>query len=47
MQADVIDGLVSMARARDVYGVVLNTESYEVKMEETKKLRSEFKAKQG
>ena len=47
VQADVIDGLVSMARARDVYGVVLNTESYEVKMEETKKLRSEFKAKQG
>ena len=37
---DVIDGLVSLAQARDIYGVVLNPDTLEIDIEETEKLRS-------
>ncbi len=37
---DVIDGLVSPAQARDVYGVLLNPDTLEIDIEETEKLRS-------
>ncbi len=47
VQDDVIDGLVSVQRARDVYGVVINPETFEVKYEATETLRKEMKAKQG
>ena len=37
---DVIDGLVSLTQARDVYGVVLDPVTTEIDMAETVKLRS-------
>ena len=42
---DVIDGLVSLERARDVYGVVLDSETFEVNMKETEDLRKTLKSK--
>jgi N-methylhydantoinase B len=46
VQDDVIDGLVSLQRARDVYGVIINPNTFEVKYEATEKLRKELKIKQ-
>jgi N-methylhydantoinase B len=40
VQDDVMDGLISLERARDVYGVVLNPETFEVDGEATKKFRA-------
>jgi N-methylhydantoinase B len=37
---DVIEGVISQERARTVYGVALNPESFEVDVEETRQLRS-------
>lgn len=45
VQDDVIDGLVSVERAKDVYGVVLDPKTFEVNYEATEKLRKELKAK--
>ena len=46
VQDDVIDGFVSVERARDVYGVVINPRTLEVQDEATETLRKEMKAKQ-
>ena len=43
VQDDVIDGLLSIEKAKDVYGVVLDPESFELKYEATEKLRNELK----
>lgn len=43
VQDDVLDGLVSLERARDVYGVVLDPETFEIQYEATEKLRKELK----
>jgi N-methylhydantoinase B len=44
VQRDVIEGLVSVNRARDTYGVVLDAKTFEVDHQVTEKLRSEMKA---
>lgn len=41
---DVRNGFVSVRRAQDVYGVVVDPESFEVQLEATQKLRSELRA---
>ena len=41
---DVLNGLVSVQRARDVYGVIVDPENFQVDYEGTKKLREEKKA---
>ncbi|MDF1552258.1 MAG: hydantoinase B/oxoprolinase family protein [Deferrisomatales bacterium] len=46
VQDDVIDGYVSVERAREVYGVVLNPETLEVQAEATQNLRAELRAQQ-
>jgi N-methylhydantoinase B len=46
VQEDVIDGIVSIEAARDLYGVVIDPKTYEVKIEATEKLRKEMGAKQ-
>lgn len=43
---DVMDGLVSVERARNVYGVVIDPVTFEVQYTETDKLRKELKSKQ-
>lgn len=40
VQKDVRDGLVSVKRAKEVYGVLLDSDTYEIDMEGTEKLRS-------
>jgi N-methylhydantoinase B len=40
VREDVIDGFVSLDRAREVYRVVLNPETLELNLRETEKLRS-------
>ena len=40
VREDVIDGLVSLTQAREVYGVVLDPETLELNVQETKTLRS-------
>lgn len=42
---DVMDGLVSLQRAREVYGVVLDPETFEIEDGATEKLRKELKRK--
>ncbi len=42
---DVMDGLVSLQRAREVYGVVLDPETFEIEDGATEKLRKELKGK--
>ena len=37
---DVLDGLISMKRAREIYGIVISENQVEVDYEETKKIRS-------
>lgn len=44
VQADVVDGLISFDRARDVYGVVVDPVTHEVLREETERLRDELRA---
>jgi N-methylhydantoinase B len=39
VREDVMEGLVSVQRAREVYGVVINPKTYEVDDKETHKLR--------
>ncbi len=46
VQNDVIEGLVSLQRARDVYGVVFYPETFEVDAAATDALRKAMKAKQ-
>jgi N-methylhydantoinase B len=41
---DVMDGVVSLQRAREVYGVLLAPETFEIHYEATQKLRNELKA---
>jgi N-methylhydantoinase B len=41
--SDVVEGYISIASARDDYGVVVNAETFEVDMEETKKIRNQTK----
>ncbi len=43
-QDDVMDGLISIERAREVYGVIVKPDTFEVDLEGTKKLRAEKKA---
>jgi N-methylhydantoinase B len=45
VQNDVIEGLVSLQRARNVYGVVINPDTFEVDYRATEDLRKELKAK--
>ncbi|MBI5439860.1 MAG: hydantoinase B/oxoprolinase family protein [Deltaproteobacteria bacterium] len=45
VQEDAIDGYVSVERARQVYGVVLNPTTLEVQLEATRKLREELRAR--
>lgn len=45
VQNDVIDGLVSIQRAREVYGVVLDPKTLEIQYEASRKLRDEMRAK--
>lgn len=45
MQEDVLEGLISLQRAREVYGVVLDPETLEVDAQATEKLRKEMKAR--
>ncbi len=45
VQNDVMDGLVSIKRVRDVYGVVVDPTTFEVDYEATEKLRKGSKAK--
>ena len=47
VQEDVVEGIISIERARNTYGVVLDPKTLEVNQGETEKLRSELKAKQG
>lgn len=47
VQDDVMDGLVSIERARDVYGVVMNPETFEIDSKATEKLRTDMKKKKG
>lgn len=47
VQDDVIDGIVSIEKARDIYGVVINPENFEVQYEATETLRKTMKTKQG
>jgi N-methylhydantoinase B len=44
VRKDVRERLVSIKRAREVYGVVIDPETFEIKMGETEKLRKERKA---
>ena len=44
VQTDVVDGLVSLDRARDVYGVVLEPGTHEVLLEQTEQRRDELRA---
>lgn len=46
VQNDVIEGLVSVRRARNVYGVVINPDSFEIDAMATEVLRKELKEKQ-
>jgi N-methylhydantoinase B len=39
VQDDVMDGLISIKRARDVYGVVINPRTFEVDVDATNRLR--------
>jgi N-methylhydantoinase B len=43
---DVIDGIVSIEAARDLYGVVMDPKTYELQIEATERLRKEIRAKQ-
>lgn len=43
VQEDVIEGLVSMQRAKDVYGVVLDSNTFEVDHRETERLRGQMR----
>jgi N-methylhydantoinase A/oxoprolinase/acetone carboxylase beta subunit/N-methylhydantoinase B/oxoprolinase/acetone carboxylase alpha subunit len=45
VQKDVAEGLVSLGRARDVYGVVLDPETLEIQLEATEELRKELKTR--
>jgi N-methylhydantoinase B len=45
VQDDVVDGYVSVERAKNVYGVVLNPETLEVQVEATQRVRAELRAK--
>ncbi len=45
VQEDVVEGLVSPERARDVYGVVLDEKTFEVDMTATETLRNGMKAR--
>jgi N-methylhydantoinase B len=45
VQEDVMDGLISLQRAREVYGVVLDPNTLEIKSEPTERLRKELKRK--
>ncbi len=45
MQEDVLEGLISLKRAREVYGVVLDHETLEVDAQATENLRKEMKAR--
>ena len=47
VQDDVMDGYVSIERAKNVYGVVLDSHTFEIQHEATEKLRKEMKARQG
>ena len=40
VREDVMDGMVSLAQAREVYRVVLDPETLELDLQETEKLRS-------
>jgi hypothetical protein len=42
-----MDGYVSIERARSIYGVVLDSHTFEIQREATEKLRKEIKARQG
>jgi N-methylhydantoinase B len=46
VQNDVMDGLVSVQRAKDVYGVLIDAETFEIDHDGTKRLRAELSAKQ-
>jgi N-methylhydantoinase B len=46
VQDDVMDGYVSIERARNVYGVVLDSHTFEIQREATEKLRKEMKVRQ-
>ena len=43
VQEDVIEGLVSAQRAKDVYGVVLDSNTFEVDHAETERLRGQMR----
>jgi N-methylhydantoinase B len=45
VQEDVMDGLVSIKRARDVYGVILDPRTLEIDGDATKRLRAEKRGK--
>ncbi len=45
VEADVVEGIVSLERAREVYGVVIEPETLEVRRDETERLRAELRAK--
>ncbi|HXX53577.1 MAG TPA: hypothetical protein VEI28_03300, partial [Thermodesulfovibrionales bacterium] len=45
VQDDVMDGLVSIKRAREVYGVVVDPDTYEVDYEASEKLRKRLNTK--
>jgi N-methylhydantoinase B len=45
VQKDVMNGLISIQRARDIYGVVLDPDTFEVQYEATEKVRKEMGGK--
>lgn len=45
VQDDAMDGLISIERARDVYGVIIDPNTFEVQQEATERLRRELKGK--